>query len=53
MLLRDQNTRERQIEEMTRVVGAVLAFANLGGQTEGHVFTWRKAQARLAVRRWP
>lgn len=50
--IRDQNTRERQVEQITALVEALLHHLAGGSQIAGHIFTIRKSR-RLAVRRLP
>lgn len=52
-LIRDQNTRDRQISETLALVGALLTHRRSGGTIRGHIFTWRSTTARLAARRIP
>jgi predicted nuclease of predicted toxin-antitoxin system len=53
ILVADQNTRQRQVEAVATVVQAILLPLDRGGAVVGHVFVWRRAGRRLAVRAIP
>ena len=51
VLVDDQNTRERQIAAIARIVTAMLSRRDAA--MTGRVFTWRAASGRLMEREWP